>query len=226
MANPLTTAMKVVSFCTLFGVGISAQAGSLTFNFTGPTGNVGSNKETFTSGLYSVTAYGFNNDTNTSAHNLYDKNSGGGETGIGLVSTLDNELTLKSGGSTYANFIQLDVSQIEKVLASATIEIGSVTGPEKYDLYGSNTLGSIGTLLASGLSSSSAVIPQWGKDAYISVAVHADPCNPCDNVLVGGLCGTIPTTVVTTAAVPEPSSILMLSTAVVVGMGVVFFRQQ
>jgi hypothetical protein len=79
-------------------------------------------------------------------------------------------------------------------------------------------------LLASGLSSSSAAIPQWGNYAYISVAVHADPSSPYDNVLVGGVSGSTPVTVLN--AVPEPSSVLMLSSALVMGVGAALFRQR
>jgi hypothetical protein len=222
MARMIATVRNAVGFCVVLGTGIVAQAGSITFNFTGTPGNVGSSSESFTAGGYTVTAYGFNNDSETSPHGLYNKNDGGGETGLGLVSTLDNELTLKPGGSLSANFIQLDVSQVDKVLSSATIAIGSVTGPEKYDLYGSNTRGALGTLLAGGLSATSALIPQWGQDSYISVAVHADPSSPCDNILVGGLTGSAVTTLQT---VPEPSSILMLASSLAVGTGIVLFRR-
>lgn len=83
------------------------------------------------------------------------------------------------------------------------------------------------TLPASGLSSSSATIPQWGKDAYISVAVHADTGCSNDNVLVSGLYGsTPPPPPVFTSAVPEPSSVLMLATALIAGSGVILLRRR
>jgi hypothetical protein len=84
--------------------GGAIHASTITWDFsTGTVGNVGSSTEIFTSGGFSVTANGF--ASNTIARNLFGKNGTGDEKGLGLVDTVDNEL---SGN----NFIQLDLSAL------------------------------------------------------------------------------------------------------------------
>lgn len=80
------------------------QAATITWDFsTGTVGNVGSSTAIFTKDGFNVTASGF--AANAVARNLFGKASGGDENGLGLVDTVDNEL---SGN----NFIQLDLSAL------------------------------------------------------------------------------------------------------------------
>jgi hypothetical protein len=212
----LKSALRSACCYALIGFGATAQ-GAPIFNFTGPTGDAG-NSVTSSAGGYTLTAYGFN--ANNTAHHLYYKNSGGDETGLGLVGTSDHELTLTYDGSTYANYIQIDVSQIYKAFPAAQILIGSDTGTESYDLFGSNTLGQIGTKIANSVgpafNGKYFSIPNWGTYKFISVAVHPDPSHPWDNVLVGAIA---------TTAVPEPGSALMLSTSLAAGLGLLSYRK-
>jgi hypothetical protein len=87
-------------------------AGSLVFDMSSGTAeDVGSNHKSIMQGAYTITAYGYNADGTD--HNLYTKKNGGDENGLGLVSTHDNELTLNTGGTAIANYIQTDVSAIK-----------------------------------------------------------------------------------------------------------------
>lgn len=198
------------------GLGIAAvHAETLLYTFAptnGVSGSVGSSSLTITkpssTGNFSITAYGFNADGTT--HTLYQKNAGTDEQGLGLTSTLDNELTLTSNGSQIANFIQIDVSQVYKTFSAGLLEMESVTGGESFDVFGSNTKGTTGTKLISGstLDQVFFTIPSWGNYEYISVAVHPVPvaagyCNShaCDNVLLNALEVTRPD-----HFIPEPGT--------------------
>jgi hypothetical protein len=127
---------------------------------------------------------------------------------IGFPDTTDFELTLAGANGPIANYIQIDVSQIYHDFSAAQIRIQSVTVGEKYDLFGSSALGSIGTLITSGGVGSAYDnvffdVPQWGAYPYISVAVHA-PGGSADNVLMDAIA------VDTKNQVPDSGSSLFL----------------
>jgi hypothetical protein len=113
------------------------QAATFTFPFTSPgnplgtsqayTVTVGSSSATITaSSLVTVTS-GF------SQPDLYAKNGGTDETGLGLTGdpSGDDEIIAKDA-------IVLDFSAIANI-TSITIEMGSVQSPDTWSLYGSNT---------------------------------------------------------------------------------------
>jgi uncharacterized protein (UPF0333 family) len=204
--------LLVIGCYAILGVGTSIRADTV-FDFSGPaTGPVGSNQYAVTHGSITLTAFGFNADN--SSHNLFWKKNGGDENGLGFTSTLDNELTLQNNGTQIANYIQIDVSQVFKTVPSAKILVNSNTDDETYDLWGSHTLGLIGTkILNAGTSDNTFVnIPDWGTYEFVSVAVHPTPApliadlhttspHADDNVLMGAI--SIP-------EVPEPTAGLLV----------------
>lgn len=185
--------------CTLLGLVATCGAAPILFDFGGtPTGPVGASSRSVTEGIYTLTAYGF--DANNTPHNLYFKNEGTDEHGLGLVNTNDNELTLTSNPRGIANYMQIDVSQVYGVFPTGQLRVQSVTSGEEFDVYGSNTLGSIGTVISSGntLDNDFLTLPNWGIYKFISVAVtpQAGSSHNDDNVLVDAI-----------QVVPEPTAL-------------------
>ncbi len=211
--------------CGVVAAGGAAQAGPI-FLFNGPTGDAGPAVASKADG-YTVTAHGFDvngGDGSNTPHNLYFKNDPGLETGLGLVGTSDHELTLSSDGDVPANAIQFDMRQIFQIFKGAKIRVTSTTETEAYDLYGSHTLGQLGSVIATGLGHSFngvlVKIPEWGTFEYVGVAVHPDQDHPENNVLVGEIAAfdKVP-------AVPEPASALILTSGLVLGLGARLFRK-
>ncbi len=198
--NRITTSYLPAALVLAAGSFGTCRASSLVFDMSsGPAGNVGSSQKSITQGAYTITAYGFN--AGGSDHNLFTKQNGGDENGLGLVDTYDNELTLNAGGTAIANYIQTDVSAI-KNLPGGKLMMGSVTGGESFDVFGSNTLGTPGTSLISGNTTSGSFIsiPSWGSYDYITVAVHPHSSQPADNVLFDAI-----------SVVPEPGEYASLA---------------
>lgn len=149
------------------GTGL-AQAATATWTFSSPNGTVATPHtylDTTSGSSVPITAYGdttvngpttvvvgtstwgpggsFTNDTGTiTAHALFGKNGGTGETGLGLDGLLsDNEIEYKS-------FVQLDVTTVKSDgYTNLAMSIGSIQAGEGYYLWGSNTLGTPGKLL-------------------------------------------------------------------------------
>ena len=191
----------VVVCAVALGMAASATAVAQTFDFGNvPGGPVGASSWAVTIPPFTLTAYGWNADN--SPNELFWKNAGPDEHGIGFVNTLDNELTLAPGGTAIANYIQVDVSQVYLVSPTGQIRVQSVTDGEEYDLYGSNTLGDIGTkiLSASTIDNTFFDIPNWGTYKFISVAVTPQgAARPNDNVLMDAI-----------LVVPEPAALSLL----------------
>jgi hypothetical protein len=107
-----------------------------TIMFDNPSGTLGTS-QSYTSGAYSVTAYGFSNLGDPT--DLFGKHDGNDENGVGLAGFSDNEI---SG----TGFIQVYVGG----LTGLSFEMGSTTDNEGWKVSQSNTLGAIGTSLVTG----------------------------------------------------------------------------
>lgn len=163
----------------------AATAGNaaVSINFNSATGNIG-NSHTYTSGGLSVTATGYAS-TGTQTP-LYGKNAGGDENGLGLNGYTDSEINVGT------DFIQLDVQALFGLVSGGTFFMGSSTNGEMWAVYGSNTAGTVGSLLTSGSNEASHGLPAFGTYKYYDfVATNG-------NVLLGGLS--------LTRAVPEPAT--------------------
>lgn len=161
-------------------VASSAQATVVTWNLNPSSLNqaVGSSSQPYTVSGYTITAYGYDNSGGTGTlHELFYKNGGPDETGLGLTNTLDNELQVVSG--TPAQFIQLNLTSILAAgFINGQIEISSVQSGEAFNLYGSNTLGMLGTKLNTTSYDSSndnvfVSVPSFGTYKFISVVAAA-----------------------------------------------------
>ena len=156
-----------------------------TLNFNSATGSLGSSRS-YTIGSTSITAYGFTNSGAATA--LHGQNNSGTSTdGLGIDSVYNDQIDT-------THFVQIDLSKA--VAAGATNGQILISGlnqcqnGESYDIYGSNTLGSIGTqLITAGTKDSTFFgIPSFGTYKYISIRAHGG------NVLVGQISFTLPTT--------------------------------
>ncbi|MGH9454460.1 MAG: PEP-CTERM sorting domain-containing protein [Terriglobia bacterium] len=117
----------------------SLTPSQITWNFNNPAGTLGTS-QTYTVDGITLTAYGFSSANNNT--DLFGKNDGGDEDGLGLNSFPDHEI----GGS---GFVQLNVSPLLGQFNGGFLTIGSVQKGETYDIWLSNTLGQLGTEIIS-----------------------------------------------------------------------------
>jgi hypothetical protein len=150
------------------------------FNPNNQNGSVGSASRTYNVSGFSLTAYGFNRVSGPdTAHTLFYKNEapvgGAGERGLGLVGTTANELNINGDGSI-PHYIQFDLTSIIDLgFINGQIAVASLQQGEGFQIYGSNTLGSLGTQLGgtfTGLSFDGQFVdvPDFGDYNYISIA--------------------------------------------------------
>ena len=158
--------------CTLAAAAAGANTITFTFLEDGP-GDLGSPTRTFTDSGISLTA-------TSSGPNLYAKTGGGDENGLGLLGTLDNEITPKT-------FIQLTVPT-SPISSLKLIFLGSVQSGEIADIYFSPTLGSLGTLIGTVGSDGSFDISAIGP-GYIGITGGG---TGGANVLLDSVTATIP----------------------------------
>lgn len=145
--------------------------------------SVAATSHTFISTGYSITAYGFDrvNGSDT-GHTLYYKDADG-DHGLGLVGTPHNELQVNADGSV-PHYIQFDLSSILALgFTNGQIKISSVDPGEAFNIYGSHTLGSLGSLLnatpyGDSTNNEFVNIPNFGSFQYISVAAAMDDVLP------------------------------------------------
>ncbi len=193
----------MLMLCVLCLIAVVPAGASVIWDFgssvPGPVGSSSHSTDSVPATGILLTAYGFNAD-NTS-HLLYFKDAGTDEHGLGLVGTLDNELTVS--GSGFANYILIDVSPIYQSASNGRIRIQSVTQDESWDLYGTNTFGTlagaVNLISASTTNNVFSALPNWGTYKYYAVTTHyaAGAGHSNDNVLFDAI----------SADVPEPLSV-------------------
>ncbi|GEM_PF-3278744 len=169
---------------------------SAILDFTSPLGALGT-VQAYTQNGITITAYGFNNAGNPMQ--LFSKNDGGDEVGLGLAGLPESEISTTT-------FIQLDLSAaIAAGANNATMAVGGVQSGEGYNIYGSNTLGTRGTLLLSGTSDAvSFAMPGFPNFRYISVQASSG------NVTLGAESFTVGQCTITispAAILPSPLSV-------------------
>lgn len=176
----------------LLFVAAPASAAVLLYNFDNPTGTLGTSQSYTNSGV-TITAYGFNGTNTGTATNLYGKNEGGDEIGLGIASTSDHEI------ETY-DFVQLNLSQLFAANPGViNMQFGSVQPGESWKLYGSNTLGTLGTFIQSGTAdygTNVALSSAFSGYTYLSIQAGYN------DILVS--------TLSTNISVPEPGTYLLL----------------
>ena len=121
--------MKTTSFAIISLLGaITASAATITYDFSSPANtDLGSYTHSFVSTPtgYTITAYGFEGGK---TNNLYVKNQGAGETGLGLYRQDASEIDTKG-------LVVLDISSLSSAL-SLQLEIASVDFNEGFAIYG------------------------------------------------------------------------------------------
>jgi hypothetical protein len=141
---------KHLGVTTLVGIGIlgasSAQAVEVQWTsaiLSNPLFDVGSSSHQYTGNdtVSKITATSWNDDTfATTGPNLYGKNGGANETGLGLVNAR------ASGSTTYTNneieheeVIRIDLTAIKNSWNSFSFQTGSTQNIEHWQVWGSNS---------------------------------------------------------------------------------------
>src|SRR3954464_12155102 len=143
---------------------------------------VGSSSRTYTVSGFSITAYGFDNNAGIGTpHDLYYKSvmeiGGAVERGLGLVGTPNNELQVG------LHFIQFDfTAMLAAGMMNGQISVGSVQPGESFSIFGSNTLGTLGTqvggVYGNAFDDQYVSIENFGQFHYYSVVAMADDVLP------------------------------------------------
>ena len=189
------------------GAGLATQANAVTFTFQENNSNLSLGPtSTFTNSGFSLTASAFLTAGGTT--NLFAKDQGAGEIGLGIFGTTDNEITM-------ANFIQLTLPTVPPSNFQTVIS-GSVSGGEQMDVYFTTTPGDltgatlIGSITATG---GSVTVPALDQIGFIDVTSANNAGN--GNVLLAS---------VTVGAIPEPGCVALLAIALA-GTGIESLRR-
>jgi hypothetical protein len=167
--------------CTVFA---ASSWGAIVWDLNPNNQNapVGSSSRTYTVSGFSITAYGFDNHSGIGTpHELYYKSvmdiGGAVERGLGLVGTPNNELQVG------LHFIQFDfTAMLAAGMLNGQISVGSVQANEAFAIYGSNTLGTLGTqvggIYGSAFDNQFVPIEGFGQFHYYAVVSMSEDVLP------------------------------------------------
>jgi hypothetical protein len=165
-ASPANVAYTNCSGTCSSGVSVSYGGGQS----QGGYGDKGSNSASYSSNGIPINCYGF--ATTGSKTDLYSNNVQGNSL-LGL-SNWSNNNQIDSG-----HFVQFDISgHTNSGATGGSIAVSTLDWNASFDVYGSNTQGSLGTLLCGDLPADSNLknIPNCTKYKYICVKAHSGNC--------------------------------------------------
>jgi hypothetical protein len=203
----------ITAIITLLGA-LTASAATVTYNFSTPANqSLGSSSQSFASSPtgYSITAYGFENGV---ANNLYLKNEGSSESGLGLASQSDFEIDTHG-------LVVIDISSLDSA-SLLQLEVASVDPGESFAVYGLTSSAFSGGPTAPVLSGPA--LFTGGKsldDTYFSVPSFSGykylALTATDgNVLLQGLSANVTGSISNIASsTPEPASMGIVGLALV-----------
>lgn len=178
--------MKKIILTLTLALVPSAWATTVAYSFNSPTGKLGTS-QSYTDDGVTITAYGFENNKST---DLF-----GNMNGLGLVA---------DGDQISNGFIQLDLENFWAIdPGGVKITVGDVSNGEDWEIFGSNTLGKLGTEIQTG-SSSVATSLSLSADNYRYISITAEACS---DVVLSGLSGNVTGT-------PEPGTLAMMGLGV------------
>ncbi len=183
---------------------VSASAATVTLVFNSPTGDLG-NTQTYNFGSTTLEAAGFNDGNPTG---LYGKNDGAGEQGLGLTADGDNEIWYDGPAAADVPFIQLDlINLINAGYSNFMFAMDSTTQDEGWAVYGCSTAVFVGCgSPVSGDDQGTYAAPTTSR--YLTF--FSTTANGGKNVLLHSLSADERSDV---PGVPEPTSVLLLGTA-------------
>jgi len=184
----------------------SAASATVNIDFGSQPGNLGPTA-TYTSGGLTVTASGYSDGFNFSAPtDLYGKNAGGDEQGLGLAADPSGQNEIYWGNSHLGAFVELDVSALFGLVSNAQFFMGSTTNGEQWAVYGSNNAGCgwfCGGASLTGFDEGTHDLFDFGAYQYYDFYSLGTFGNGAPgNVLLGGLA--------LTPSVPEPGTWAMM----------------
>jgi hypothetical protein len=138
--------------------------------FSQPPGDVGP-VYPYTLDDVTVTAYGYEIGSPNQQTNMYGNNDGPNKIGLGINANPQKEIDDQT-------FICLDLSNIisQNCEGTPTVTVSSIEPTETFSIYGTNTLGDLGTFLISS-SDLTVDIPMFGTYKYICITASGSP-NP------------------------------------------------
>jgi PEP-CTERM motif-containing protein len=180
----------------------SAASATESVDFSTPSGTLGTTQD-YVTGAGTIHASGFT-DANAPT-NLYGKNLGTGETGLGLTNDGSGQNEIQADGS---NFIQLNLSDLVGV-TMVQFFMNSTTAGETWQVYGTDDAGCAGAgsafcgaLVNSGSDELTHTLGGWGQYTYFDFYATGTSNGALSNVLLGGLS--------LTESVPEPATWAMM----------------
>ena len=207
----------ILATVTALGCATLGHAGSFTWDFNQFLGVLGTS-QTFTSTPTSgvdIAAYGYSckdsSLTGCTAADLYGKNGGSGEDGLGIYNN-DGQNEIDSN-----QFVQLDLTNFfAHAPTGDTFTIQSVQSNEGYAFYQSDALGLAGALITgstsgSGETYSTSFTLDPTKGDFVSVAATRG------NVLLSGLTANF------SSQSPEPATLALVGGALI---GLASFRRR
>jgi len=182
----------------------ASSAASIIFGST--AGDIGTSTKTYTSGSYSVTAYGCTNlnlsGSSICTTDIYEKNDSGtaNEAGIGLADDPSHQGEIWNNQNGQVNAIVLDVLGLTGA-TSASFIMNSTTDGENYKVLG--WTGTSWTTLLTGSTNDGPGTPLPGFGIYQYYAFTTDGT-------VGGTFGNVLLNSIVLPDVPEPATWAMM----------------